>query len=63
MNIVRIDKKDGSTRPSDRAEVERIVQLNYQNFEAAMELFDEGERVQSPFAFYEIQKSIAKEAA
>lgn len=57
MNIVRIDKQDGSTRPSDRAEVERIALLNYQNPALAMELFDEGERIQSPFAWYEILKN------
>lgn len=55
-NIVRIDKGNGAVRPTDRAEVERIVRLNYHDFDLAMEIFDEGGRVQSLFAFYEIRR-------
>lgn len=65
MNIVRIDKLDGRERPSDMAEVERIAHLNYHNFADVIDLFKQGKRIQSPFAFYEIrdEQPAAQEAA
>lgn len=55
MSIVRICKRTGDVRPSDRAEVERIIWLNYEKLDAAMKHFEEGNRIESPFAYYEIR--------
>lgn len=55
--IIRISKDGGSEEEVDRATVERIAKLNYKDVESVMELFNQGVRIQSPFAYYELRKS------
>lgn len=66
LEIVRINKEDGRTRLSNLAEVERIVHLNYHHPDQALQLFDEGHPIESPFAHYvkrPVKTPVPKEAS
>lgn len=61
--IIRIDKGDGSESEVDLAAVARIIDDNYRRPDEARAEFDAGQRVASPFAYYEIREDPADLAA
>lgn len=55
--IIRIDKADGSEEEVPLSAVARIIENNYKRPAEVRAAFDAGERIASPFAYYEIRKA------